>query len=93
MVKLRYNDGLIDRIREKEIRNATLSKNKGLVEVRYDENDGTVSFVGSFNYCIVTLIINGTEYNEDMIKEHFAEVEALLDRERMEKFLEEIDDD
>ena len=92
MVKVRYNDRLTHRIREKEIRNAMLSKNKGLVEVRYNENDGTVSFVGSFNYCIVTLIINGTEYNEDIIKEHFAEVQVLLDQERMEKLLEEIDD-
>lgn len=92
MVKIRYDNRLTDRIREKEIRNAVLSKNKGLVEVRYDENDGTVSFVGSFNYCIVTLIINGTEYNEGMIKEHFADVQVLLDQERMEKLLEEIDD-
>ena len=91
MVKVRYNDRLTHRIREKEIRNATLSNNKGLVEVRYDENDGTVSFVGSFNYCIVTLIINGMEYNEDMINEHFAEVQVLLDQERMERLLEEIE--
>lgn len=92
MVKVRYNDRLTHRIREKEIRNAMLSKNKGLVEVRYNENDGTVSFVGSFNYCIVTLIINGTEYNEDIIKEHFAEVQVLLDQERLEMLLKEIDD-
>jgi hypothetical protein len=42
---------------------------------------------------ITSLVINDTEYRAEMIREHCAEVKALLDRERMERFLEDIDDD
>lgn len=95
MVKVRYNDRLTGKIREKEIQNVRviLSENNGLVKVRYDSSDGSVSFISSFKYCIVTLIINSMEYTGDMIKEHFAEVQVLLDQERMERLLKEIDDD
>ena len=39
------------------------------------------------------LVIDDKEYDEAQVKEHYAEVQVLLDRERTEKLLEEIDDD
>jgi hypothetical protein len=48
-------------------------------------SEGFVDFIAS-------LVINGTEYRAEKIRKHYAEVKVLLDQERMEKLLEEIDD-
>jgi hypothetical protein len=48
-------------------------------------SDGFVDFIAS-------LVINGTEYRAEKIRKHYAKVKVLLDQERMEKLLEEIDD-
>lgn len=39
------------------------------------------------------LVIDDKEYDEAQVKEHYAEIQVLLDREHTEKLLEEIDDD
>ena len=44
-------------------------------------NEGFVVFIAS-------LVINGTEYRAETIRDHYAEVQVLLDRERTEKLLE-----
>jgi hypothetical protein len=41
---------------------------------------------------ITSLIINDTEYRAEKIRKHYAEVQVLLDQERMENLLQEIDD-
>jgi hypothetical protein len=47
-------------------------------------SEGFVDFIAS-------LVINGTEYRAEKIRKHYAEVKVLLDQERMEKLLEEIE--
>ena len=39
------------------------------------------------------LVIDDKEYDEAQVKEHYAEIQVLLDRERTERLLEEIDVD
>lgn len=39
------------------------------------------------------LVIDGKEYDEAQVKEHYAELKALFDRIYTEKLLQEIDDD
>lgn len=103
MVKIRYmNCYPRVKVREAEIWNVILSEDKSGLAVHYDRcaeypgshysvlgtymnSEGLVDFIAS-------LIINGTEYRAEKIRKHFAEVQVLLDHERMEKLLEEIDD-
>ena len=40
----------------------------------------------------VTLEIDGTEYDYAYVHDHYAEVQMLLENDRMEKLLEEMDD-
>ena len=103
MVKVRYRNCYPrDKVREMEICDVVLSEERGNLAVRYNRcigypgshysvlstysnSEGIIDFV-------VTLIINDTEYSAEWIRKHFAEVQVLLDQERMEKLLEEIDD-
>ena len=50
----------------------------------YRNNDGSVFFIAS-------LVVDGTEYRAETIRDHYAEVQVLLDRERTERLLEEIE--
>lgn len=101
MIKVRYRRCYPKvKVREMEIRDVILSEEKGNLAVRYDQCIGYIgthySVLGTyFNDegiidFVVTLIINDTEYRAEWIREHFAEVQVLLDQERMEKLLEEI---
>ena len=102
MVKTRYmNCYPRVKVREAEIWNVVLSEDKCGLVVHYDchaeypgshysvlgtymNNEGFVVFIAS-------LVINGTEYRAEKIRDHYAEVQVLLDRERTEKLLEEIE--
>ncbi len=103
MVKVRYRNCYPkDKVREMEIRDVTLSEDKAGLAVRYGQCIGYpethYSVLGTyFNDegiidFLVSLVINDTEYRAEWIRKHFAEVQVLLDQERMEKLLEEIDD-
>ena len=103
MVKIRYmNCYPRTKVREMEIRDVILSEDKSGLAVHYDQcigypgthysvlgtyfnDEGIIDFSAS-------LIINGTEYRAEKIRKHFAEVQVLLDQERMERLLKEIDD-
>ena len=104
MVKIRYTYYFpVVKKQEAEIRNAVLSEDvcglgvhyesgPGLTEPRYSilgtymNSEGFVDFIAS-------LVIDGKEYGADTIREHYAEIQVLLDRKRTERLLEEIDDD
>ena len=101
MVKVRYRNCYPkDKVQEMEICDVVLKEEKGNLTVRYDQCIGYpgshYSVLGTyFNDegiidFITSLIINGTEYRAQWIREHFAEVQVLLDQERMEKLLQEI---
>ena len=101
MVKVRYRNCYPKvKVREAEIWNVVLSEEKGQLAIRYDpcvEYPGLhYSVLGTYSNSegiidfVVTLIINDTEYSAEWIREHFAEVQVLLDQERMEKLLQEI---
>ena len=103
MVKIRYmNCYPIVKVREAEIWNVVLSEDKCGLAVHYErssENPGShYSVLGTFQNSegfidfIASLVINGTEYRAEKIRENYAEVKVLLDQERMEKLLKEIDD-
>lgn len=104
MVKIRYMNCYPKvKVRETEIWNVVLSEDKGGLAVHYDRCSeypglhysvlGTYQNSEGFIDFIASLIINGTEYRAEKIRKHFAEVQVLLDQERMEKLLQEIDDD
>lgn len=103
MIKIRFKNCYPRvKVREMEICGVVLSEEKGNLAIRYDRSIGYTgthySFLGTYSNSegiidfVVTLIINDTEYSAEWIREHFAEVQVLLDQERMEKLLEEIDD-
>ena len=104
MVKIRYmNCYPTVKVREVEIWNAVLSDDICGLAVHYESGPGRTepqySVLGTYRnregdiFFIASLVIDGKEYRAETIREHFAEVKALLDRERTERFLEEIDDD
>ena len=103
MVKIRYmNCYPRVKVREAEIWNVVLSEDKSGLAVHYErcaEKPGLhYSVLGTFQNSegfvdfIVSLVINGTEYRAEKIREHYTEVKVLLDQERMEKLLQEIDE-
>jgi len=103
MVKIRYmNCYPRVKVREAEIWNVVLSEDKCGLAVHYDRSseypESHYSVLGTFINSegfvdfIASLVINGTEYRAEKIRKHYAEVKVLLDQERMEKLLEEIDD-
>lgn len=103
MVKIRYMNCYPKvKVREAEIWNVVLSEDKGGLAVHYDRRAeypglhysvlGTYFNDEGFIDFIASLIINDTEYRAEWIRKHFAEVQVLLDQERMEKLLQEIDD-
>ena len=57
-------------------------------------------YLGTFSYTSnkeqpgykVTIEIDGTEYDYAYVHDHYAEIQVLLENDRMEKLLEEIDD-
>lgn len=104
MVKIRYMNCYPKvKVREAEIWNVVLSEDKSGLAVHYDRSSeypgshysvlGTFQNSEGFIVFIASLVINGTEYRAEKIRKHYAEVKVLLDQERMEKLLEEIDDD
>jgi len=102
MVKIRYRNCYPREIvREAEIWNVILSEDINGLVVHYNchtdlpgmhysvlgtyqNREGYIDFISS-------LVINGTEYRAEWIRAHFAEVQVLLDQERMEMLLKEID--
>lgn len=102
MIKIRYTCYYPRvKVRETEIWNVVLSEDVCGLVVHYDRraeysgshhsvlgtymnNEGFVDFIAS-------LVINGTEYSAEKIRKHYAEVKVLLDRERTERLLEEIE--
>ena len=104
MVKIRFmNCYPAVHVREAEIWNVILSEDKSGLAVHYDRSSeypgsqysvlGTYLNSEGFIEFIASLVINGTEYRAEKIREHYAEVQVLLDQERMEKAIQEIDDD
>lgn len=104
MVKIRYKNCYPrNKVWEMEICNVVLSEDKQGLAVYYDRcieypvshYSGLGTYFNSEGIIdsIASLVINDTEYRAERIRDHFAEVQALLDQERMEKLLEEIDDD
>jgi len=103
MVKIRYiNYYPKVKVQEAEIWNVVLSEDKSGLAVHYDRSSeypglhysvlGTFMNSEGFVDFIASLVINDTEYRAEKIRKHYAEVKVLLDQERMEKLLEEIDD-
>ena len=104
MVKIRYMY-YYPRVkkREAEIRNAVLSESVCGPAVHYESGPGHTeahySVLGTYTNSdgfvdfITSLVIDGKEYRAETIREHYAEIQVLLDRERTERLLEEIDDD
>ena len=104
MVKIRFmNCYPSTHIREAEIWNVILSEDKNGLAVHYERSSeypglhysvlGTYQNSEGFIDFVTSLVINGTEYRAEKIRERYAEVQVLLDQERMEKLLEEIGDD
>ena len=102
MVKIRYTTYYLGvKVRETEIRNAVLSEDVCGLAVRYESSHGHTepqySILGTYRnndgsvFFIASLVVDGTEYRAETIREHFAEVKALLDQERTERLLEEIE--
>lgn len=102
MVKIRYTTYYPRiKVREAEIWNVVLSEDKCGLAVHYDRSSeypgshysvlGTYMNSEGFVDFIASLVINGTEYRAEKIRKHYAEVQVLLDQERMEKLLEEIE--
>jgi hypothetical protein len=89
------------KVREAEIWNVVLTEDKNGLAVHYDRSSeypgshysvlGTYMNSEGFVDFIASLVINGTEYRAEKIRKHYAEVKVLLDQERMEKLLEEIE--
>lgn len=102
MVKIRYmNCYPRVKVREAEIWNVVLSEDKCGLAIHYDRSSeypgshysvlGTFMNSEGFIDFITSLVINDTEYRAEKIRKHYAEVQVLLDQERMEKLLEEIE--
>lgn len=102
MVKIRYTNYYLGvKIRETEIRNAVLSEDVCGLAVRYESGHGHTepqySILGTYRnndgsvFFIASLVVDGTEYRAETIRDHYAEVQVLLDRERTERLLEEIE--
>lgn len=102
MVKIRYIYYYPEiKTLEEEIRNAVLSDDIFGFAIQYEgcyghpglrrsvlctarNSEGATVFIAS-------LVIDGTEYRAETIRDHYAEVQVLLDRERTERLLEEIE--
>ena len=104
MVKIRYIYYYPEiKALEEEIQNAVLLDGIFGLSIQYEGCYGhpgsrrtvlgTVRNSEGATVFIASLVIDGTEYRAETIREHFAEVKALLDWERTEKLLQEIDDD
>lgn len=102
MVKIRYTSYYLGvKVRETEIRNAVLSEDVCGLAVRYESAHGHTepqySILGTYRnndgsvFFIASLVIDGTEYRAEKIRKHYAEVKVLLDQERMENLLQEIE--
>ena len=102
MVKIRYmNCYPRVKVREAEIWNVVLSEDKSGLAVHYDRSSeypgshysvlGTFMNSEGFVDLITSLVINDTEYRAEKIRKHYAEVQVLLDQERMENLLQEIE--
>ena len=102
MVKIRYTTYYPRiKVREAEIWNVVLSEDKYGLAVHYERCAGNPglhysvlnTYMNSegFVELITSLVINDTEYRAEKIRKHYAEVQVLLDQERMKNLLQEIE--